>query len=113
MPELPESAEESARKKQKMFIAAIYVAIAVIGAILLLPDYWYLWLIILAICVWRIVFLLSPRPRYNCMKCGTTFQEKRKKINLKPSASDLYTEKGLKCPKCGSEDIAKVGKSGK
>jgi DNA-directed RNA polymerase subunit RPC12/RpoP len=102
--------QRSTRDNLKIITAAIYAAIIVIGAFLLLPDYWYLWLLILAIAAWRIIVLMVPKPAYKCEKCGTIFRWKKKTI-MRPKPADMYTDTtAIKCPKCGSTAVHKVQK---
>jgi|GEM_PF-2043551 len=103
--------QRSTRDNLKIITAAIYAAIIVIGAFILLPDFWYLWLIILAIAVWRIIALMVPKPTYKCEKCGTIFHWKKKSITMRPKPADLYTDTTtIKCPKCGSTAVHKMQK---
>jgi len=102
--------QRSAQDNIKIVTAAVYAAIIVIGALLLLPEYWYLWLIIMAIGVWRIMVLMTPKPAYMCEKCGKIFQWK-KSTTLRPKPSDLYADnKTVRCPKCGSTTVHKLKK---
>jgi DNA-directed RNA polymerase subunit RPC12/RpoP len=102
--------QRSAQDNLKIITAAIYAAIIVIGALVLLPDYWYLWLIILGIGVWRIVVLMIPKPAYMCEKCGTIFHWK-KSTTLRPKPSDLYADNTkVRCPKCSSTSVHKMKK---
>ncbi|MDD1769975.1 MAG: zinc ribbon domain-containing protein [Methanomassiliicoccales archaeon] len=91
-----------------------YVAVIILAAAILLPTYWYLWAIVLAICLLRIAAYLVPRKAYRCSKCGTVFAP-RTASNLRPNVTDVYEDSSkLKCPKCGSTDVALVKKgSGK
>jgi DNA-directed RNA polymerase subunit RPC12/RpoP len=90
-----------------------YVAIIILAAAILLPDYWYLFLIVLVIALLRIALFFVPRKVYRCAKCGTEFTP-RKRSSLRPTTEDLYSDTSkIKCPKCGSTDVALLKKGSK
>ena len=104
-----EMPSKQGRDKRKLIAAGIYVAIAILGALLLLPDAWYLWVVILAICLFRIFSLLSAKPAYRCESCGTVFRVRGRRATLRPTAQDLYSsQEEPKCPKCGSKSLSKT-----
>jgi len=106
----PTPMQRSAQDNMKIIAAAIYAAIIVIGALILLPDYWYLWIIIAAIAAYRIFALMVPKPAYKCEKCGTIFHWKKRSA-LRPKAADLYTDTStIRCPKCKSTSVHKMQK---
>ena len=96
----------SVEMKRRLIAVLAYLTLIIIGAILLLPDYWYLWAFIAAICLIRILVLLLLRKAYRCESCGNVFRARRKKI-LRPSIQDIYSrpEEGPKCPKCGGQKL--------
>lgn len=87
---------------------AIYVAIVVIGALLLLPAAWYIFVLILAVALFRIYSLLAPRSALKCSSCGTLFKARGRRRTLHPNVNDLYASDEQKCPKCGSRSYTKV-----
>ena len=102
----------SPQMKANLITALVYVALLIVSAILLLTtQYWYLWFIIAAVCIFRIVMLLIPRNRYKCEKCQNVFTLAGGRARFMPSAEDLYgtnAKKSPKCPRCGSESVKKV-----
>lgn len=96
--------------KQKLVFAIIYLGLAAIAAILLLPDYWYLFAIIAIIAAYRIALMYRKRTVYKCNKCGHLFSH-AKKSTLRPQAIDLYDDtKEIGCPRCKSTNVAKFSK---
>ena len=109
LPMSEEGSSKQGRDKKKLIAAGIYVAIAIFGALLLLPDAWYLWILILAICLYRIFSILSAKPAYRCESCGTVFRARGRRATLRPTAQDLYASQDEpKCPKCGSKTLSKT-----
>ncbi len=91
----------------RTFWLIIYLAIIVLAAGILLPVYWYLWLLIVAIAVFRIAFYYVPPKRYSCSKCGAVFPYRRSSVRPKPS--EVYQDRSkIQCPKCGSTDVVRV-----
>ena len=96
--------------KQKLVFAIIYLGLAVIAAILLLPDYWYLFAIIAIIAAYRIVLMYRKKTVYKCNKCGNLFTYAKRSM-LRPQAIDLYNDnKEIRCPGCKSTNVAKFSK---
>jgi DNA-directed RNA polymerase subunit RPC12/RpoP len=96
--------------KQKLMFAIIYLGLVVVAAILLLPDYWYLFAIIAIIAAYRIVLMYRKRTVYKCNKCGNLFSH-AKRSTLRPQPSDLYDDtKEIRCPRCKSTSVAKLSK---
>jgi DNA-directed RNA polymerase subunit RPC12/RpoP len=86
-----------------------YMALLIIAALLLLPDYWYLWLLLALVVLARFISWTSKKKKFRCIKCGTEFIQEKKRFSLTPKAADLYaSEKTLKCPKCGSTNIKAI-----
>ena len=97
------------KKRFRLIFSLVYIVILVIAAIFLLPDYWYLWLILVLIVLTRFISWSSKKKYYECIKCGTTFSQEKRRFSFVPKASDLYTsEKTIKCPKCGSNSIRMI-----
>jgi len=107
------SVEKEQRKpinKQKLVFAIIYLGLAVIAALFLLPDYWYLFSIIAIIAAYRIVIMYRRKTVYKCNKCDNLFMH-AKRSRLRPQASDLYNDpKEIRCPRCKSTNVAKFSK---
>ena len=90
-----------------------YIVFLAITAYFLLPDYWWLWLLMLALVVYRVVIWVTPKKQLQCRECGTVFPA-RKSSMLRPSAADLYEDPNRpRCPKCGSRNVAKVARGKK
>jgi DNA-directed RNA polymerase subunit RPC12/RpoP len=98
-----------ARKRLRLIFGLVYVILLVIAAILLLPDYWYLWFILVAVVLFRLISWSSKKQQYECIKCGTTFAQQNRRVSFVPKAADLYeSEKTIKCPKCRSNNVRTV-----
>jgi DNA-directed RNA polymerase subunit RPC12/RpoP len=94
------------RKRLRLIFGLIYAIILIIAGVLLLPDYWYLWLILAAIVIMRFIIWSSKKQNYECTACGTTFAQQKGRLSFIPKAADLYeSEKTLKCPKCKSSNV--------
>jgi DNA-directed RNA polymerase subunit RPC12/RpoP len=103
------------RKRVRLIFGLVYVILLIIAAILLLPDYWYLWLVLVAIVLFRLISWSSKKQHYECTKCGATFAQQNRRFSFVPKAADLYeSEETIKCPKCRSNNVriveAKKGK---
>lgn len=88
---------------------AVFVAIIIIGAIFLLPVYWYIWLILVAGSLFLLVKWHSKNFAYRCSKCGhefeiSTFTDFVSLHGVNKSGSWKY----LKCPKCHEKSRATV-----
>ena len=89
-----------------------YVCIIILAAAVLLPTYWYLFLLVAVIALVRIAFYFIPSKRYRCSKCGNEFSL-ASGSPLRPSPNEVYQDKSkIRCPKCGSTDVARVKKGG-
>ncbi|MCX6653357.1 MAG: hypothetical protein NT137_08435 [Methanomassiliicoccales archaeon] len=99
------------RTRLKTTFLIAYIVIIAVAAFLLLPTYWYLWLIITLIGLFRIASWYMPRTTYLCSNCGKEFIARRGS-SLRPAA-DLYSgTTKTKCPKCGSTSWTKVTRRG-
>jgi DNA-directed RNA polymerase subunit RPC12/RpoP len=97
------------RKRFRLIFGLAYVALLVLAALFLLPDYWYLWLLMVLVVLSRFISWTSKKKKYKCTKCGTEFIQEKKRFSLTPKAADLYDrEKAPKCPKCGSVNIKTI-----
>jgi hypothetical protein len=93
-------------KRLRLVFGLIYIALLVIAAVFLLPDYWYLWLILALIVLMRLITWISRKQNYECNKCKTVFSKEKRRFSLVPKPADLYgAEKNLRCPNCGGSDI--------
>ena len=104
--ELPQ--KKSHLRNARNVTALFWLAVVVVTAILLLPENWLFWLVILVVGIIRIVLLLAPRAQYKCNKCGNVFQWVGRRATLVPTAKDLeVANEGPKCPRCGSKSVVK------
>ena len=95
--------------KLRTFWLIIYLAIIVLAGGILLPTYWYLWLIIVAIALFRIAFYYLPPRRYRCSNCGNVFSPGPKRLQARPSPSQIYEDRSkIRCPKCGSTAVVRI-----
>lgn len=87
----------------------VFVSIKITAALLLLPDYWYIFLIILSGLIFLIMNWHSKNFAYRCQHCKHEF-EISALTNLisphLPSASGPW--KYLKCPECSKKSKAKI-----
>lgn len=101
-------------KRLRLIFGLIYIALLVIAAAFLLPDYWYLWLILTLIVLMRLITWMSRKQDYECAKCKTRFSKEKRRFSFAPKPADLYgNEKTLKCPNCGSRDVALINEKKK
>jgi DNA-directed RNA polymerase subunit RPC12/RpoP len=95
-------------KDPKNLAALFWAAIVIVTGLLLLPENWLFWIVILVVGIVRIVLLLAPKTQYRCTKCGNVFQWVGRRATLMPTAKDLEAaNEGPKCPKCGSRSVIK------
>ena len=93
-------------KRLRLIFGLIYIALLIVAAIFLLPDYWYLWLILALIVLMRLIIWIPRKQDYECAKCKTRFSNEKRRFSLVPKAADLYeSKKTLKCPNCGSSEV--------
>ncbi len=92
--------------KTILFIS-IFVAVIVIGAILLVPEYIYVWLVLVIFGVAIIVKWHASNFAYRCPRCGNEFEISFWKDFLSPHGpSKNGGWKYLKCPKCQNKSRA-------
>ncbi len=95
-------------RNAKNLAALFWVAVVTITGLLLLPDNWVFWTVILVVGIVRILLLLAPKTQYKCKKCGNVFQWVGRRATLLPTAKDLEAaNQGPSCPKCGSKSVIK------
>ncbi len=103
-----EPKKKSPWSNAKNLTAIFWAAVILITALLLLPDNWLFWIVILVVGVIRILVLLTPKTQYRCNKCGNVFQWVGRRATLMPTVKDLEAaNEGPKCPKCGSKSVVK------
>jgi DNA-directed RNA polymerase subunit RPC12/RpoP len=87
----------------------LYVALVIGGAVLWLPDQWYLWLLLVAGGLVLLVRWHARRFAYRCGHCGHEFEIS--------AWTDLASPQGigkeggwklLRCPRCGERSRAVV-----
>jgi predicted RNA-binding Zn-ribbon protein involved in translation (DUF1610 family) len=83
----------------------IYVATLVLFSVLLLPDYWYFWLLIVLAGLAVLVAWHAKNFAYMCPKCSEVFEASALEDFLGPNG---LNKKYMKCPKCGKRAWAKI-----
>lgn len=87
----------------------VYIVLLAIAAYLFIPDYWYLWFLLVSVVLFRLITWTSKKQKYECTMCGADFSQEKRRISFVPKAADLYEkEKALKCPKCGSSKVKMI-----
>ena len=80
---------------------AVFVALLVIGAILLLPAYWYIWLILVIVGLFFLVRWHAKQFAYRCANCECEFEISTFTDLISPhGVSGKGGWKYLKCPNC-------------
>lgn len=90
-------------KKEKIsaiFYVSLFVALIVIGAIFLIPDYWYILLILLIIGLFILVKWHARTFAYRCSRCGHKFEISAFVDFISPHGPGSDGWKYLRCPKC-------------
>jgi DNA-directed RNA polymerase subunit RPC12/RpoP len=96
-------------KRLRLIFSLIYIALIAIAAVFLLPEYWYLWLMLVLIVLMRLITWIPRKQDYECTKCKTRFSKEKRRFSFVPKAADLYvSEKTLKCPNCGSSEVVLI-----
>ncbi len=96
-----------------VFLIAYLIILAITGYFLLPSEFWWLWVLMVALVLYRIITWGTPKKQLQCRDCGTIFPA-RKTSMFRPSAADLYEDPNRpRCPKCGSRNVAKVARSKK
>lgn len=83
----------------------LFIAVMILSSILLLPDYWYLWLLEIITGILLLVIWHTKNFAYLCPKCGMVFEVSALENFLGPNG---INRKYLKCPKCGKRSWAEI-----
>ena len=86
-------------------ILLVFIATLGFFSVLLLPDYWYFWLLIVVAGMALLVAWHAENFAYICPKCGAVFEISALKDFLGPNS---ITKKYLKCPKCKKRAWAEI-----
>lgn len=92
--------------KKTIIYLAIYMIALIIGASLLIPSYWYLWVVIVILGLIILVRWHSESAIYKCTNCGNEFQVSFITDFTSPQGvgkdktGEIYGWKYLKCPQC-------------
>jgi hypothetical protein len=84
------------------------IAVIVISSFFLLPDHWYLWIMIIAGNLALLVIWYAKNSSYLCPGCGEVFEVSKFKNFISPNA---VNKKYLKCPRCRKRvwaDVLKI-----
>ncbi|HDS44520.1 MAG TPA: zinc ribbon domain-containing protein [Methanomicrobia archaeon] len=92
-----------------MVSVTLFAAITIIGAILLVPSYWYIWLVLVAVSLLLLLRWHAHTFAYRCANCGHEFELS--------AFADLISPHGpgngggwkyLRCPNCHKRSRATV-----
>ena len=83
----------------------LFIAVTVLSSIFLLPDYWYLWLLVFITGILLLVIWHTENFAYLCPKCGKIFEVSVLQNFLGPNG---INRKYLKCPKCRRQSWAEI-----
>lgn len=92
--------------KKTIVYLAFYIVAVIIGAVLLIPIYWYLWTVIVILGLIILVQWHSKSAVYRCTNCGNEFQVSFITDLMSPQGvgkdetDKTYGWKYLKCPEC-------------
>ena len=86
-------------------ILLLFIAITALSSVFLLPDYWYLWLLVIIIGILLLVVWHAKNFAYRCPACGEFFEVSTLENFLGPNC---LNKKYLKCPRCGKRGWAKI-----
>lgn len=87
------------------FILFLFIAVTVFSSILLLPDYWYLWLLVIITGILLLVIWHTKNFAHLCPKCGEVFEVSVLENFLGPNG---INRKYLKCPRCRRRSWAEI-----
>lgn len=102
--------------KRTIIYLAIYIGAIVLGAFLLLPNYGYVWIIVVVFGMIALVRWHSKTTVYRCTNCGNEFQISISTDFISPhglgkdEAGKTYGWKYLKCQACGKRMKAVIVK---
>ncbi len=82
-----------------------FIAVIVISSVFLLPDRWYLWLMIIAGGLALLVAWHARNFAYLCPGCGEVFEVSKLEDFLSPNG---VNKKYLRCPRCGKRAWADI-----
>ncbi|GAB6056476.1 hypothetical protein JCM15415_17920 [Methanobacterium movens] len=100
--------------KKTIIYLIVYLSSIVIAAILLLPLYWYIWVIIIVSGMIILAFSHSQKALYHCTNCGNEFQISIFTDLISPQglgrddSGKTYGWKYVKCPSCGTRMKAPI-----
>ena len=86
-------------------ILLVFIATLGFFSVLMLPDYWYFWLLIVVAGMALLVAWHAENFAYICPKYGAVFEISGLKDFLGPNS---ITKKYLKCPKCKKRAWAEI-----
>lgn len=86
-------------------VLLLFIGVIILSSILLLPYYWYIWLLAvitggLALVIWH-----TKNFAYLCPKCGKVFEISILENFLSPNG---INRKYLKCPRCRRRSWAEI-----
>jgi uncharacterized C2H2 Zn-finger protein len=90
---------------QTAFLLLMFITTLGLFSILLLPDYWYFWILIIAVELLLIVSWHAKNFSYRCPKCDQVFEISTIQDVISPNG---VNKKYLKCPKCRKRAWAEV-----
>ncbi len=82
---------------QTAFLLLIFITTVGLFSILLPPDYWYFWLLIMAAELSLLVAWHAKNFSYRCPRCGEVFDISTIEDLISPNG---VNKKYVKCPKC-------------
>lgn len=94
--------------KRSLLYIAVLVAIVTVGAFVLLPDYWYGFLILVVVLIFLVVIIVVREQGevvFKCPKCGQEFEISALKSTIAPHGvtkkeGKWFEWKYLECPMC-------------
>lgn len=87
----------------------VFAAVIIIGAIFILPVYWYIWLILVMGSLFLLVRWHAKNFAYRCSKCGYELEISTFIDFISPHGLGKGGGwKNLKCPKCHEKSKATV-----
>jgi len=90
---------------QTALILLIFITTLGLSSVILLPGYWYFWLLIVVVGVALLVAWHAKNFAYCCPGCGEVFEISALEDFLGPNG---VNKKYLKCPKCGKRAWAEI-----
>jgi DNA-directed RNA polymerase subunit RPC12/RpoP len=94
---------------QGIIYLLLYIGVVVWGAFLMLPTYWTLWLMVIAVLSYSLIVWHTRHFDYRCANCSKEFGIGVIRNIISPQGiGSQGSWKYLKCPKCGERTRAKV-----